>query len=144
MYTAQEFFAREIRRINRAIARINTELEENPSANGRHDGMHAMLDIQRQHRLIAAALASQVADDMDEALHICRARLIVVQEECRRIADSGGADNLRCAEVWWQTLNEMHYLVSLNKRLDSAMQSANGHAPVIPDADEAEAWSWMH
>ncbi len=139
MPTALEFFAREIRCLDRVIERIITELEAEPCANGSHNGMRALLKVKHHHRRIVEALYLQ-AHDFDSALDACRGRLIVVQAEHARISARGGANNLQAADAWWNTLNEIEYLASLTCQLQEAARRSAAPANGFHPADDG-GWS---
>jgi hypothetical protein len=86
------------------------------------------------------ALAAQ-SDDLEDALHACRARMIAVGATHQRIAAQGGARNLQSADAWWQTLNELEYLASLSSQLQQLVHTNGKSADTISEPEQDDDWS---
>ena len=125
MDTVKEFFAAEIHRIDRSIKQIQEAIDgtysgDNPSAN-HTASMRAMLDIKCRQRRTIETLEAQ-SHDLQSALVFCRLHLMAAEEAHMKVASRQGARDLRQADAWWDTLNDIEFLAHLSSELRQAIE----------------------
>jgi hypothetical protein len=122
MDTVQTFFQREFSHLEHNISQIEKALHEKSMQQAgprRCAGEEALLRMQQRHRELLQQLADH-ATSLDEALTLCRLRLIAAEAAHAHITARGGAADLRHADSWWDTLDDIEYLAALNSRLHAA------------------------
>ncbi|MBZ0304102.1 MAG: hypothetical protein K8J31_30480 [Anaerolineae bacterium] len=124
MDTVQDFLRHELDMVDRSIQQMEDAIHADPSANGRHAGMKAMLRVQQQHHDILERLAAE-AQDLPQALEICQLLLMVSSRAHARATEEGGVCNARSADAWWNTLNQMEYLAGLGRQMQAVMKHAH-------------------
>lgn len=126
MFTVQDFFSGELAAIDHNIQRMQNTIHAEPSANGRHAGMRALIEVQNRHRQIVELLAAK-ASSLSAALDLCRGQLILAEQRHMHSAARGGAFSVHCADEWWTTLNDIEYLAHLMHGLREAIDRAGKH-----------------
>lgn len=119
--TTQNPLVHELKRLNGTIRRLEAEVSDTPSGDPLRVGDRLELDLLRQQRALLTDLVESDGD-LGDLLEECRRRLRAAERKHTRIYENGQAHDLRHADEWWATEDQIDYLADLIRQLEAALK----------------------
>lgn len=115
-YSASAFIQHEMTTLAHNIEILEKSLRRYATDDAAIAGNVSLLQIQQHSLGLLYTLQPYSADTLC-LLEACRTHLKIVTAVHLRLSREGEAHDLRHAEAWWQTLNEMEFLADFTNRL---------------------------
>ncbi len=114
-------FAHELERLDDQIDRLEAQLNETTPDDSRQVGERLELGQLRDHQALLTELINSDGEPGDLLEH-CRRRLRSAERAHALTYTNGRAHDLRHADEWWETEDQIDYLADLIRQLEAALR----------------------